>query len=97
MNDIKARIDELVKRINEMMDFEYRDCPAIKKYVKADYGRRYVRLVKGGSAYGFIDLTNGDLLKTASWNKPAKGARGNVFNSDYGMSGCTKFGMIYFR
>lgn len=105
MNDIKARIEELVKRLNAMMDAEYQDCPRLQKLITAHYGRRYVKLVstdkyldtKGGSAYGFIDLKNGDLLKTASWDKPAKGARGNVFNSDYGMRGCTKFGMIYFR
>ena len=105
MSDIKTRIDELVKRLNEMLDAEYIDCPRIQKLITAHYGRRYVRLVstdknldtKNRSAYGFIDLKTGDLLKTSSWDKPALGARGNVFNPDYGMGGCTKFGMIYFR
>ncbi len=54
--------------------------------VTAEKGRRYVRLIrtndagKGASAcYGFLDLTNGDLLKPASWKAPERNfARGNV-------------------
>jgi hypothetical protein len=50
-------------------------------------GARYLKVVakirglspaNGGSAYCFIDRATGDLLKTASWASPAKGARGNV-------------------
>jgi hypothetical protein len=56
-------------------------------------GARYLKVVahinshlaagiKGGSAYCFIDRATGDLLKTASWASPAKGARGNVNDSN---------------
>lgn len=34
------------------------------------------------SAYCFIDLSNGDILKAAGWKAPAKGARGNIFNDN---------------
>jgi len=49
-----------------------------------EMGQRYIRLVKthGGqqSAYGFVDRTNGDILKAAGWKAPAKNfARGNIF------------------
>src|SRR6478736_2862452 len=38
------------------------------------------------SAHCFIDRTNGDVLKAAGWSKPAKGARGNIFNADNGLT-----------
>jgi hypothetical protein len=41
--------------------------------------------VKRNSAWAFIDLTNGDILKPATWRAPAKHSRGNVFDDDYGM------------
>lgn len=37
---------------------------------------------KESSVYCFIALNNGDILKAAGWNAPAKGARGNIFNDD---------------
>lgn len=48
-----------------------------------DLGKRYARVWKvanftGRSAFGFIDLTNGNVLKSASWAAPAKGPRGHI-------------------
>jgi hypothetical protein len=48
------------------------------------------------SAYGFIDLTNGDLLKSDGWKKPAKHARGNIF-ADNPLAGCGPYGMAYLK
>jgi hypothetical protein len=49
---------------------------------KIDWGKRYARIVASQgpsvSAFGFIDLESGDILKAASWKQPAKNARGNV-------------------
>jgi hypothetical protein len=50
-------------------------------------GRKYARIVtirQGGfrSAFGFIDLTNGNILKCDGWAKPAKHARGNIRTGD---------------
>ena len=58
-------------------------CPLLKPpTLERDDGRRYVRVWRRGEgdryAYCFIDRTNGDVLKTATWRGPAKGARGNV-------------------
>jgi len=68
-----------------------------------DKGRRYVRIVKnetfgsGRSVHTFIDTTNGDVLKADSWKAPAKHPRGNVFNDDNGMGGCSVWGGNYLR
>lgn len=36
----------------------------------------------GNSAWGFIDLSNGDVLKAESWKRPAPHARGNIFTDE---------------
>lgn len=50
--------------------------------LERDDGRRYVRVWRAEPGqrycYCFVDRTNGDVLKTATWRGPAKGARGNV-------------------
>jgi hypothetical protein len=51
-------------------------------------GRRYTKIISKrfsddlyGSAWGFIDMTNGNILKAASWSAPAKNfSRGNINN-----------------
>ena len=50
---------------------------------------------KQGSIFAFIDMTNGDILKPASAKIPAKGARGNVFDDDYGTQYSTVYGPAY--
>lgn len=72
-------------------------------------GKRYVRIVKRernpqtgelcerGSAFCFIDTTNGDILKAAGWKAPAKGKRGSIFSDDRGRSAITEHGAVYLR
>lgn len=54
-----------------------------------DVGRKYIRIVcnraPGSSryVYGFVDVTNGNLLKAAGWKAPALNfPRGNVFKHE---------------
>lgn len=67
---------------------------------KIDYepGRRYIRLVRTSpgerSAYGFIDATNGDVLKAAGWKAPAKNfKRGNIFDDKGGLGRVSPYGV----
>ena len=52
-------------------------------------GRRYVKLFMDTgdrhTCWAFVDKTNGDILKSASWKAPAKGYRGNLYDEDSGM------------
>lgn len=55
--------------------------------IEIEMGKRYVKVVKvdpngGRSVWGFVDKTNGDILKAASWKAPAKHARGNIFSEN---------------
>jgi hypothetical protein len=47
-------------------------------------GQRYIRVVRdegvSRSAFCFIDTGNGDILKPAGWNAPAKHARANLYD-----------------
>lgn len=56
-----------------------------------EIGKRYARIVKSEangssrSAFGFVDLTTGDVLKADGWKGPAKNfARGNVADALHG-------------
>lgn len=66
-------------------------------------GRRYIKIIKnrggsgGRSVYCFVDKTNGDILKAASWKAPAKHARGNIFDEDWGASSVNEHGANYLR
>lgn len=60
-------------------------------------GRRYAKVLRGGSVHVFIDLNNGDVLKAASWRAPATGARGNLFDNMGGLGRMTPCGAEYNR
>lgn len=67
-----------------------------------DLGRRYARIVKNESSssrsvHCFVDLTNGDVLKSESWKKPAKHARGSIFSAKNGEEAITAYGAHYLR
>ena len=67
-------------------DHREKNHPSLPKpTLRIEKGRRYARIVKDDgphtSVYCFVDLTNGDILKSEGWKKPAKHARGSIFNS----------------
>ncbi len=45
------------------------------------------------SAFCFIKRLGGDVLKAASWNAPAKGARGNITDAHGGLGRVTPYGV----
>lgn len=72
-------------------------------FVEANIGKKYAKIVKreihngvnvGGSAFCFVDLATGNILKAASWATPAKGIRGNIAN---GAADLTPYGAVYFK
>ena len=74
-------------------------------------GPKYVRIVKtdgvspdrtawevgnqSRSVWGFVNLTNGDILKAAGWKAPAKHARGNIFAPDFDRKRWSSYGPAY--
>lgn len=66
-------------------------------------GKKFIRIVEQNmkgenqSVFCFIDKTNGDVLKSAGWKVPAKGARGNIFDEHNGLGRITPYGTEYNR
>ena len=103
--DITNQIENVfLPKVNELVETRYTDGfpKNCKDVITVSYGKKYARLVatqkgnKWGSAFGFIDLSNGDILKAAGWEAPAKGVRGNIFR-DNPLEGVTPYGIEYLR
>jgi hypothetical protein len=64
--------------------------PINQREFHVSFGRRYALITyhfRGeprGSAWGFVDIDTGDLLKAASYKTPAKHARGHVLTAQFG-------------
>lgn len=81
-----------------------------KENIVPEFGTRYIRMSRVSenvdpvtkkpivhSAWAFVDRTNGDVLKPATWRAPAKHARGNIFDDKGGMGSMGPYGPAYLR
>lgn len=89
LNDFVAALSA---RHNSGLHAEYPTTPCNWEVVICERGSKYARLITtnedhekpqaGGytrrSAMGFVNLSNGDILKADGWARPAKGPRGNI-------------------
>lgn len=64
---------------------------------RLDFGQKRVRVVHDGSARAFVDYATGDVLKCAGFNKPAKHARGNIYDAHNGAQFEGPYGPAYLR
>lgn len=102
-DEMKARLEEFLTRLQTLINTHYEKFDHVEApMLEIDPGRRYLRIAirrDDGSRYVhcFIDTTNSDILKSEGWKKPAKHARANLNDDDYGMSGVTVYGAVYIR
>lgn len=96
----EAEIAAYIAEINEFIAEDMtKSHPSLSVHrITADFStaKKYLRLVTEGYAWGFIDLRNGDILKSAGWKTPAKHARGNIFTHKP-RECCSKYGPNYLR
>jgi hypothetical protein len=91
-----------VAKVQALLVEHYKQYQHVKPpTITCEPGRRYIRVVQNNSngtryVYCFIDITNGDVLKAASWKAPAKHARGNIFAPN-AMDAVTAYGAVYLR
>ena len=97
------QIKDFVKGVQAISDNHYKTRFPTLTPSKIEYelGNRYCKIIKaefgGGrdgarSVYGFIDMTNGDVLKAAGWKAPAKNfARGNLNDEAKGLGRCREY------
>lgn len=96
-------INEFLTAVNVMLAVHYGDSK-FSACVTAQTGKKYVRIVRhdvyegkaneSGSAFCFVDIETGAILKAASWKAPVKGKRGNIAN---GAADLTAYGAVYLR
>lgn len=67
----------------------YKTSSAYVKIICEDNGSK--------SVWGFVNVKNGDILKAATWNSPAKHARGNIFDKSSWKNSCSAYGPTYLR
>ena len=70
-------------------------------------GRKNIRVVRADytdagevisrSAHCFINIETGNVLKAAGWKAPAKGPRGNIYDTYNGLNRMSSYGAGYNR
>ncbi len=60
-------------------------------------GVKRIRVVRRGSVHCFVDIETGDVLRAAGWAKPAKHARGNIYDASNGLGKMGPYGPAYLR
>ena len=100
LNKYMAMVQEKNDAYFKMMGFTFSDPP----HVSADIGRKYARVVKNDqlngsrSVHTFVNLDNGDILKSGGWSAPqVNGVRGNIFETDLGADRVNEHGANYIK
>jgi hypothetical protein len=108
MTNVNERLNQYVELVNELNEKNWKlsgyTFPATAPTAQVEMGKRFAKIVTGHfnqestgkGVHTFIDMTNGDILKAASYKAPAKnGKRGNIFADDCGQSCITHHGAAY--
>ena len=97
MNDIDIAIDSFVNKCRVLVRENGRD--KLGYDLEIGGGRKYTKIIMNTgnqkSVWAFIDRTNGDVLKAATWRAPAKHARGNLYDPYGGMLNINWTGPAY--
>ena len=100
-------VKSFVENVNALLAKHY--SAPFGRIVELQEGPKYIRVVARdvfegevrsdtGSAYCFIDRSNGNILKPAGWKTPEKkNPRSNITDETNGMKGVTPYGTTYLR
>ena len=95
MNDFDKKFDEFLEECQKIVDEGMRNY-SWETELTAKKGSKYIKILSQdigknvnsphnntpSRVWGFVDRSNGDILKPANWNRPAKHNRGNIFDED---------------
>ena len=94
-NNIERNMDIALERLRENIISKYKKWGGFnpdKFDISFKYGRKFIKVLEGTRVWGFVAIDSsyhknipynrGDTFKAASWNAPAKWARGNVFHQN---------------
>lgn len=79
-------------------DYSAKHFPSVKLGAwELQWLQKRVRVVHDGSAWVFVDMASGDVLKPHGWDRPAKHARGNIYDDKNGLGGMGPYGPATLR
>ena len=89
MNDFDKKFDEFLEGCQKIVDEGMRNYKWENK-LTTKKGSKYIKIfaedvgegMNSRRVWGFVDKSNGDILKPANWKSPAKHNRGNIFDED---------------
>ena len=93
LNNFDKKFDEFIVGCQKIVDEGMRNYSWDHKLITRK-GSKYIKIISedcnrpGGdrsnrrTVWGFVDRSNGDILKPANWNRPAKHNRGNIFDEN---------------
>lgn len=92
----KASVEDLIEAYNKKNDFKRQFGSKVVSEDAQKYTKVFVQEPSGNKKiYCFIDRSNGDILKPATYTTPAKGPRGNLFDEHNGMKRMGPYGPEY--
>lgn len=101
LDDFCAQIVAVIEAYETRMSYGPGVC---HKHVTAEPGKKYARIVvrrsaddQHGSAYGFVRLEDGAILKAAGFKAPAKHVRGWINDPASVAKACGPHGVAYLR
>ena len=103
--DVQERLNLYVEMVQGKMNAYYEMMNFTHSYpddISVDYGKKYARVVHANgvqrSVHTFVNMINGDILKSGGWKAPApNGVRGNIFANDFGASVVNEYGASYLK
>ena len=91
MKNYETTLDSFLKECQKLVN-EHMKQYSWESILSVTKGRRCDKMVSedmheeshrnSKRVWAFVDKTNGDILKPESWKKPAKHARGNIYEKD---------------
>lgn len=89
MKDFEKKFDEFLEGCQKIVNEGMRNYSWERKLTTRK-GSKYIKIISedvgngsnSRSVWGFVDKSNGDILKPAGWSKPAKNNRGNIFDEN---------------
>lgn len=81
--NIKAELEKYMTLLDQIAEEFFASTKSYRKHTfRLEIGKKYAKIVceTTSSVHSFIDMTNGDILKAATYKAPAKHPRGNIIN-----------------
>ena len=102
MHYLQNQLDDFVTEIETLVHDHYKNrFPNLElPKIGVDNGRKYWRIWKDGSVFGFVRKDDGAILKAATWKAPqtkTKSAVRGYITDDNCINTCTPYGIVYVR